>query len=91
MNDSGYSSAEPDEPDEQIQEQVVWDFESPDVPTFPPEEEEHDGDNGEQTSMENESFCQDGTAGICTLMEMNEKVGDMLAPGKDAKMELMAW
>ncbi|RDI79338.1 pH-response regulator protein palF/RIM8 [Venturia inaequalis] len=42
LNDSGYSSAEPDEPDEEIQKELTWDFEYPDVPSFPPDEDEPD-------------------------------------------------
>lgn len=92
LNDSGYSSAEPDEPDEEIQKQVLWDFEDHEVPTFPPdEEEEHDLNNGEQNKTKDERFLQDEPTGIYTFVKLNDKVSEMLALGPDDKMELMAW
>jgi hypothetical protein len=87
LNDSGYCSAEPDE---DTQNTVIWDFEQHETPSFQ-EKEDDVSDNDEKIVTREECYLQNELSGICTFVEMNEKVTYSLALGPDASLEGLAW
>ncbi|TID14737.1 pH-response regulator protein palF/RIM8 [Venturia nashicola] len=91
LNDSGYSSAEPDQADEEISEEITWEFETPDAPTFPPDEDEAGWDDGGNINTKDEGLFQDELAVVCTFAEMNDKTSGLLAHEMHAKMDLIVW
>jgi hypothetical protein len=86
LNDSGYCSAEPDG---DTTNQVTWDFEQHEAPAFE-EQEDNFSDNDEKIVAKEEGYFQDELGGICTFVEMNEKVTQLLALGPDASLEGLA-
>ncbi|QDS74824.1 hypothetical protein FKW77_002535 [Venturia effusa] len=88
LHDSGYSSADADESDEDTPGLVVWDSEFPDIPPFPTEEVEYDWNNGEQTCAEDEGVNQLHRAGVCTIVDAVGKVYPMLEVGQEA---ILVW
>lgn len=87
LNNSGYYSAEPDE---DTPNTVIWDFEQHEVPKSQEEKEDDMSDNNEKIVIQEEGNLQNELGGICTFVEMNEKVTQLLTLGPDASLEGMA-
>jgi hypothetical protein len=85
LNDSGYYSAEPDE---DITNQVTWDFEQYEAPAF--EEREADFSDSDEKIVTEGGYFQDKLGRICTFVKTNKEVTQLLALGPDASLEGLA-
>lgn len=85
-NDSGYSSADTDD---ETQHKAICDFKSRQVPTF--EEEDELNEEDMEVDSKDEDLFENELGGICTFVQINDKVSEILALGPDAKLEGMVW